>query len=147
MKMIGMPARGHVLKHVGLRLARDPIERRLISHNGESPGLLVDCARSMHCGVDQTPDRLLIHRLFGVQSHRAPPQNRILELHVTTPLASPTAVRRSIDGAMPFASTYMMQAHKEKRVVRFLAAAMLLALEVPTAGAQGGPPFLTNDPG
>jgi hypothetical protein len=32
-------------------------------------------------------------------------------------------------------------------VVRFLAAALVMALEVPTASAQGGPPFLTNDPG
>ncbi|MGO9426072.1 MAG: hypothetical protein ACLP6Z_11820, partial [Steroidobacteraceae bacterium] len=31
--------------------------------------------------------------------------------------------------------------------VRFLAVALLMALEVPTASAQGGPPFLTNDPG
>jgi hypothetical protein len=79
--MVRLRALWHRHEHVRLCVTRDAIEQTLITHDCESPRLLIYGAWRKYRGVDKVTDRMLVDALCGIFSHRAAARNRLVDIH------------------------------------------------------------------
>jgi hypothetical protein len=64
--MVRLRALWHRHEHVGLGVKRDAIEQTLITHDCESPRLLIYGVWSEYGGVDKVTDLMLVDGLCGI---------------------------------------------------------------------------------